>query len=125
MRRLALLSPLAVLLFAGCVTEDRFETVTASAVDGEAVVIELDDMLYRPDRLEVPAGEPVTVVLENHGGIVHDLVFEDGWESGEVPPGQAATVEIGPFDTATVGWCSVPGHRDAGMELEIVVVPGP
>ena len=124
MRRLAPLLPLAMLLIAGCVTEDRFETATASAVDGNAVVIEMDDMLYRPDRLEVPAGEPVTIVLENHGGIVHDLVFEDGWASGEVPPGQAATVAFGPFVTGTVGWCSVPGHRDAGMELEIVVVPG-
>jgi uncharacterized cupredoxin-like copper-binding protein len=56
--------------------------------------------------------------------IVHDLVFEDGWQSGQVRPGDAITVELDPQTASSVAWCSVPGHRDAGMELEVVVRQG-
>lgn len=120
-RRIIAVLIAAVLATMGCAAAGPGEPVVASVAPGEVVVIEMDDMVYRPQRLEVPAGEPVTVRLENHGGIVHDLVFDDGWDSGEVVPGGGITVEIGPFEADTVGWCSVPGHRDAGMELEIVV----
>ncbi|MEX0705220.1 MAG: cupredoxin domain-containing protein [Nitriliruptoraceae bacterium] len=91
------------------------------ASDADDVVV-MQDIRYEPRRLEVPRGEVVRLRLTNDGGIVHDLVVDD-WESGEVPPGRTAVVELGPFDQTVVGWCSVPGHRGAGMELEIAVTP--
>lgn len=110
----------ALLLATGCVAEPR----AADAPDNADLVVVADDILFEPDRIEIPAGETVMLHLRNEGGIVHDLVLEDGWETGEIRPGEAITVEFGPLEASTVGWCSIPGHRDAGMELEIVVTDG-
>jgi nitrite reductase (NO-forming) len=110
----------ALLLTTGCVAEPR----AADAPDDADLVVVADDILFEPDRIEIPAGETVVLHLRNEGGIVHDLVLEDGWESGEIGPGEAVTVSFGPLDASTTGWCSIPGHRDAGMELEIVVSGG-
>jgi nitrite reductase (NO-forming) len=113
---LAALLTSATALTGGCVAE----TVRADApTDADAVVV-ADDLYYEPAQLEVRAGEPTVVHLTNEGGIVHDLVL-DGWESGHVRPGEAVTVTLPALSTSTVAWCSLPGHRDAGMELELVV----
>jgi nitrite reductase (NO-forming) len=110
----------ALLLAAGCTAAP----IADDLPDDTDVVVLAEDVYFEPERLEVPAGETIRVHLRNEGGIVHDLVFEEGWESGNVEPGGGVTVEIGPFTSPTVGWCSIPGHRDAGMELEIVVTDG-
>jgi nitrite reductase (NO-forming) len=107
-------------LTAGCVAEP----LDAALPDDADVLVVAEDIFFAPDRIEVPAGEVVRLHLRNDGGIVHDLVLDDGWESGDVLPGQGATFELGPRTTSTVAWCSIPGHRDAGMELEIVVTDG-
>jgi len=109
-----------LLLTTGCVADP----IEGAVPDGADLVVVAEDIYFEPDRIEVPAGETRSVHLSNEGGIVHDLVLEDGWESGDVQPGQSITVELGPFTGSTVAWCSIPGHRDAGMELEIVVTDG-
>jgi len=109
------------LLAAACVAEP------ADAIDppdDADVVVIADDMFYDPDGIEVPAGEAVSLYLANEGGVVHDLVFDDGWESGEVRPGEGVLLELPALTASTVAWCSVPGHRDAGMELHIEIVNG-
>ena len=93
----------------------------AAATDGGPVAIEMGDMYFEPDSITVPAGEVIEVELDNVGAAEHDLVLEDGTDTGTVPPGESATVEIGPFDESTTGWCAVPGHQGSGMELEINV----
>jgi len=108
------------LLFAGCVAAPAPVT---SAQDADMIIV-ADDFVFVPQRLEIPAGEPVQLHLRNDGAIVHDLVFQDGWESGLVRPGEAITVELDPQAVSSVAWCSVPGHRAAGMELKVVVRGG-
>lgn len=87
-------------------------------------MIVFDDFDYAPQRLEIAAEVPLRLHLRNDGAIVHDLVFEDGWQSGQVRPGDAITVELEPQTASSMAWCSVPGHRDAGMELEVAVRQG-
>ena len=66
---------------------------------------------------------PHTVVLENQGAIVHNVVFE---ELGDAPVAEA---EGGETDSGNVTldpgsytyYCSIPGHRGAGMEGSLEV----
>jgi nitrite reductase (NO-forming) len=90
-------------------------------VGATEVSITMVDLDFEPGRVEVPAGETITVNLTNEGGTEHDFVMDDGTNSGLVAPGDSTTIEIGPFEEDMVAWCDVPGHREAGMEVEIVV----
>ena len=108
-----------LLLATGCAPD---LSPTGAVVDRDIdVVVIADDMLYEPSGIQVAAGRPTVVELRNDGGSIHDLVLDTGWESGVVRPGETVIVELDALERSTVAWCSVPGHRDAGMELEINV----
>jgi plastocyanin len=82
-----------------------------------------DDLRFEPDAIELPAGMPLNVVLTNPDGIFHDLIFDEigfhlGADPGETTVGGLVFDEPGTY----VGYCSVPGHREGGMEFHIVVV---
>jgi nitrite reductase (NO-forming) len=95
------------------------------AVGGDNGTVEIDvvmgDIFYQPDSVEIPAGTTLVVNANNEGAIEHDFELEDGQGTGMVQPGESATGEIGPFDESTVAFCTVPGHREAGMEFDITV----
>lgn len=93
-------------------------------IDGASeVAITADELAFGPDRIELTAGEPVNVALTS-ADIPHDLVVDEldvhlAADRDETVFGELVFVEPGTY----VGHCSVPGHREAGMELEIVVTP--
>jgi len=85
------------------------------------VPVLMADMRFEPSTIVVPDGTHLVVNLENTDGTPHDLVLPDGTTSGLLPRGQQATVDVGPVTAAIEGWCSVQGHRAAGMVLGISV----
>lgn len=123
MRPVHLLAVAALsLLLVGCVADAGSDASAAEAgvaVDG-TVTVQMAEMSFDPEVVTVPAGEPVTFELSNEGGVVHDLTWEGG-ASPVVDPGSRVTMEAGPFERTVTAWCDLPGHRAAGMELEIRV----
>ena len=105
------LTVLAVRLGSGGGVADR------PATDGAVVATEFR---YSPARLE--SGPEVEQVLRNEGAVYHDLVIS-GVEDLHLKalPGEedraAVTLQPGRY----VFWCTIPGHRDAGMVGELVV----
>ena len=95
---------------------------SASAVDAPGEVsVDIDEMDVRPGDLTVAAGGSVEVV--NVGAIPHDLVVE-GADVGTpmLDPGEAHTFATGELEPGTYTViCTVPGHRDAGMEGTLTV----
>jgi plastocyanin len=85
------------------------------------LAITADALAFEPDRLEVPPGTPFTAALTSvdslHDLTVDEIDFQLAADRGETVRGQLMFHELGTF----VGYCAVPGHREAGMELEIVV----
>lgn len=79
------------------------------------------DIAYESAPESVPAGE-IPITLVNNGSAVHDVTF-DGTDETVVTAngGQTAegttTLEAGEFTY----YCSVPGHREAGMEGTLTV----
>lgn len=113
---------LAALALVSCAPDSDQADAGSSAAPGEADVrVEAREMAYEPSRLEVSAGESLSVELVNGGSLRHDLVLDDGTESGTLNAGESTTLDLEVHES-TVAWCSVPGHRNAGMELSIDVV---
>ncbi|WP_420749318.1 multicopper oxidase domain-containing protein [Rhodococcus sp. O3] len=83
------------------------------------VQVEMVGMRFVPDRISVPAGDRLVLTVTNSDDQVHDLVLSSGHDSGRIGSGQTATVEVGVVGADIDGWCSIVGHRQQGMVLNI------
>lgn len=86
------------------------------------VTVTIDGMAFTPSTVEVPVGDALRVTVVNNGDQRHDLVLANGAETGTIPPGDQATVEVGLIGADLDGWCSLPGHRQMGMTLQVIAV---
>jgi nitrite reductase (NO-forming) len=81
--------------------------------------VEVRGMRFVPEVLEVPAGDRLVVVLTNSGDQRHDLVLETGARTPRLAPGERAQLDAGVVGRNLDGWCSVAGHRQMGMVLQV------
>jgi nitrite reductase (NO-forming) len=88
------------------------------------VKIELGDLYVKPNKIEVPAGSEIIAEITNVGAMAHDLKLQGTKGSDLVQPGGKATASLGVASETTQAWCTVPGHKEAGMVLDIVVTGG-
>ncbi len=113
---------------------DAYMERPAGVVDAPpqaTVRIQVFDLLrFEPKRIEVQAGVPTRIELENAGAAEHSLVVKtpDGerdWVHLHVPPGvtEAATYQLDEPGTYPV-LCTIPGHTEGGMIGEFVVLAG-
>jgi nitrite reductase (NO-forming) len=77
--------------------------------------------LHGADRVQEVAVSLLSMVVTNHDGMRHDLAFSDGRATPMLAGGRSATLNLGTLTTSGSGWCTVPGHREAGMTLDIRV----
>ncbi|TMK58039.1 MAG: hypothetical protein E6G51_04490 [Actinobacteria bacterium] len=107
--------------------EKADEAEGGSAGSGSAIDIEVDpsgSLAFTTDSAEAKAGED-TVNFTNSSPVPHDVRIESS--SGEDVGGtetisessESATVELKPGEYTF--YCSVPGHRQAGMEGTLTV----
>jgi len=95
----------------------------SSAVPPGARRIEVSAGSFRfePAELEVRAGEPIAIALSSTD-VEHDLVIDEF--DAHVYAGAGETAEGG-FTAGEPGsypyYCSIEGHRDAGMEGTLIV----
>jgi uncharacterized cupredoxin-like copper-binding protein len=79
------------------------------------IEITAHEMALEPDAIAVEAGD-VEVVLHNDGTMLHDLRIEDQPFIIEAPAGETATSHVTLEPGRYQLFCSLPGHRDAGMQ---------
>ena len=89
---------------------------TAAAPTGEGVQVEMVDIAFVQTELTIPANTDVTLQFINSGVAVHNFKIDDPEVySGDLANGQTSEVTVNlPAGTYTY-YCTVPGHRDAGM----------
>ena len=88
-----------------------------------------DALRFEPATIRVKRGTPVRLTLANTGALDHDRVVDnlDGKLDGkkvrvEARPRASASIEFTPTSTGTYEfYCSVPGHREAGMKGTLTV----
>ena len=84
------------------------------------------DMRFTPSRIEVEAGARLVIESTNTDtSEVHDLVLANGADSGRLAPRQSATVDAGVITADMEGWCSIVGHKQMGMVMQIVATGAP
>ncbi|MEK9170721.1 MAG: cupredoxin domain-containing protein [Patescibacteria group bacterium] len=78
---------------------------------------------FSPASISVKAGARVKITFSNNGKAPHNLILEGlGIGTKTIKAGQADVVEFtAPSSGTYVFFCSVPGHRAAGMEGSLKV----
>jgi nitrite reductase (NO-forming) len=101
-----------------------------SGVDSRAVVVaggtqtvavRLAGMRITPSVIDVTKGTRLLLKVTNADAMRHDLVLGTGQHTPLLMGGQSATITVGVVNAGIAGWCSVAGHKAAGMTLRIVV----
>ena len=146
---LKLTASLAVgaLVLAACGGDDDTSSSGASS-ETRTIEIEMRDIEFSPDSVDVEAGETVRFVFHNKGEAVHDAFIgdeaaqdehememqDDGGDAGmdhggggedegiTVEPGETGelTYTFSADDELLIG-CHQPGHYDAGMKITVDV----
>ncbi|MGO3148301.1 MAG: multicopper oxidase domain-containing protein, partial [Leucobacter sp.] len=94
----------------------------------QTVRVEAADMRFTPDRIEVPVGTRLVIELTNteltstNASQIHDLVFANGVSGARLSPGESESIDVGVITGPLDGWCSIIGHKQMGMTLDIVAV---
>ena len=90
------------------------------------VNITASEFKFSPTSIQVPLGQKVTFTLNNTGTVEHDVTvqaagFTLSAKAGETATGRSSFGKAGVFDF----FCSIPGHKEAGMKGKLTVVdPG-
>ncbi|MCM8748065.1 cupredoxin domain-containing protein [Thermomicrobiaceae bacterium CFH 74404] len=117
---LAMLATAAVLVVvtAACIAPNR------AAPTGESTEVRVvaREFAFEPAAIQVQAGRPITVILENQGAVehefeVHGVDFHLHAGPGQTVKGSLTIATPGTYDVT----CEIPGHKEAGMAGELVV----
>jgi len=137
-----------VRIVAGILAGTWLLAACASQPKAVEVIVQAGEFKFEPASIEVTAGTPVRLTLQNTGSVEHDFSVVEipmvqsaaastpmaGHDMGgmqDVPQlhvaaaiGTAATVEFTPTKAGSYDYlCTVPGHKEAGMVGVLVVTP--
>lgn len=88
------------------------------------VAVTLVDFAFRPANIQLRATEAANLKLVNSGRVPHDLYVPALDFRVTVEPGQEVVAGLPPAAPGTYEfYCTVPGHRSAGMEGTLTVLP--
>ncbi len=88
------------------------------------ISVTVKEYSFTPSKTTVDAGSTVRLTLKNSGNVSHNLMIDDSDVATTlVSPGDSETIDFTVPDEAGTYefYCSVPGHKEAGMEGTLVV----
>lgn len=91
------------------------ETIQASLTD------DVTSMSIDPSEVTVKSGTDVVVEVTNDGTVVHNLAVDEKNKTADLDQFTSGTLEVGEVTEDTVLFCTIPGHREQGMEMNIKV----
>ncbi|MEU0683432.1 multicopper oxidase domain-containing protein [Streptomyces albogriseolus] len=94
---------------------------SGAAAAHRTVEVTLADLRIRPGRIEVTEGTALRLKVTNADARRHDLKVESGPSTPMLGTGDSHTLDLGTITGDREAWCTLPGHRAAGMTMDIVV----
>jgi FtsP/CotA-like multicopper oxidase with cupredoxin domain/plastocyanin len=99
---------------------------TKPTVSGEPAMVQvsLQEFSITPTQISVPEGDPVMLHVSNAGTAAHAFAVQVGSRTYQTPMlagGANASLDLPALTAGTYSaWCSVPGHKEAGMTALLV-----
>ena len=85
--------------------------------------VTLGEFFVKPASITLPKGSTLTLNVKNTGAVPHDLKV--GTQvTPMLAPGKSSVLKVGVVDASVQGFCTVAGHKAAGMTFDVVVDTG-
>jgi nitrite reductase (NO-forming) len=120
----AVLTAVAVLVATSGPGDSPQQHEHAAAGPARTVEVELVDMRVRPATVDVPAGTRLILDVVNRDSQRHDLRTATGERTPLLRRGERAMLDLGVVTGEVKAWCTVPGHRAAGMTFTVTTSSG-
>lgn len=116
-----LLAVSAALVLTGCGDDDDAGSAGPPAGDARTIEVTGDAFTYDPDEITAEVGEELAISLTSVD-IVHDITIDEldfkvSANRGDTEEAGLRVDEAGEYTF----YCSIPGHRSAGMEGTLTV----
>lgn len=109
-----------VVTLSGPTGTDGHRPTTVARGGTQTVQVTLAGMRITPSVIEVPQGTRLILEVVNSDAMRHDLVLDSGQRTPMLAGGESASLDLGVVGADIDAWCSVPGHRAAGMTMTVV-----
>jgi len=87
--------------------------------------VEIGEMYVKPNVLDVEANRPVVLKVHNAStAMEHDLKLNGTTGTKMLKPGETEEINIGVVTDGAQAWCTVAGHKEAGMLMTFTVAGG-
>lgn len=89
---------------------------------GSTITVGAKEFSFDPKEIKLTAGQATTIVLKNGGAIEHDITIDNSAFSVKALPTKTEQKQLTlPAAGTYTFYCSVPGHRQGGMEGTVTV----
>ncbi len=88
----------------------------------QTVDVVLDNMRITPSVVRVRKGTHLILHVTDTDRMRHDLYIKGGPKTPLLRHGQSARLDVGTVRHDLDGWCTVPGHKAAGMTMSVKVI---
>jgi len=123
-RIIGLLVAIAAMGSSAAESESAYGTNKCGA-GATVLTVKAKEFGFEPNVLDVKKGQSVCVILENDGVMAHNLRLDGlNLETRTIQPGETDAFRFTPSKPGRyLFFCTVPGHREAGMEGNLAVQP--
>lgn len=94
----------------------------ASGAGGSAITVTAKEFGFEAKEIKLTAGKATAIVLKNGGAVEHDITIDAPTFKISALPTKTGQADLTiPAAGSYTFYCSVPGHRVAGMEGTVTV----
>ena len=97
------------------------ETGASTGAGSTELHVSAKEFAYTPSEITAPADTATTIHLANEGTVEHDITIDEADVKITAQAQQEASGEVTLAAGTYTFYCSVPGHREQGMEGMLTV----
>lgn len=94
---------------------------TSAKPSTQTVEVSMGEFWFKPSKIDVKPNTTLILKVTNDGTQTHDLKV-GAKQTPVLKPGQTATLKTTAIEATTQGYCTIPGHRAAGMVFDVNVI---
>jgi FtsP/CotA-like multicopper oxidase with cupredoxin domain len=121
----AILAAALALAMAGAACASNGGSAASNGGAAKMIDVSMQEFSISPAQMQAPAGSPIMIMVSNAGQAQHAFAIQAGGKTYTTPmlaAGGTSSLNLPALQPGSYSaWCTVPGHREAGMTAVLLV----